>query len=201
MLRKILNTQENADIIKDLIEGILDMKIQRISVNPYVVKNQRYLPEEEKFGVVDVRIKTFEHQEYNVGIQFLDGKHLQTKIALYYLYVHSNQVCYGDKREISKTITINFLDFPYQYKSSEYHKIAILNKFRTIDFKEAEAEAHIIELPKFNILDQKKITKAEQWIGYIQGENQKLLKNIIDENKYIERLDKMVQTYWEHEKI
>ena len=83
VLRKILNTEERTDIIKDLIEGILEIKIKNIFVNPYVKKNEKYLPREENFGVVDVRIKTDELQDYNIGIQFLDGKHIQTKIALY----------------------------------------------------------------------------------------------------------------------
>ncbi len=201
VLRKVLNAQENADIIKDLIEGILEMKILRILVNPYVIQNEKYLPKEENFGVVDVRIKTEKQEEYNVGIQFVDGKHIQTKIALYYLYIHSNQLYYHDDRKISKTITINFLDFPYQYLNENYHKVAILNKFRNIDFKEAEAEAHIIELPRFRVLEPKKMIKAEQWIAYIQGANQVLMDRAMKENKYIQRLHQMIQSYWEQEKI
>ena len=188
ILRKILNTEERADIIKDLIEAILEIKIKEILINPYVKKNEKYLPREENFGVVDVRIKTDELQDYNVGIQFLDGKHIQTKIALYYLYVHSNQIFYND-------------DFPYQYKSSDYHEIAILNKFKSIDFREEEAEAHMIELPKFKVSDLNNLTKAEQWIGYIKGENQKLINEIISKNMYIKKLNELVQEYWNNETI
>ena len=43
LLRRILNKQENADIIKDLIESILDIKIKRITVNHYLKKNEKYL--------------------------------------------------------------------------------------------------------------------------------------------------------------
>ena len=117
------------------------------------------------------------------------------------MYVHSNQICYKDRRKISKTITINFVDFPYQNKSMEYHRIAILNKFRTIDFKEEEAETHIIELPKFKVFDSENITKAEQWVGYINGNNKELIKKIINKNKYIQKLDELVQEYWNEEKI
>lgn len=201
ILRKILNTEEQADIVKDLIEGILEIKIKDILINPYIKKDEGYSPREENLGVVDVRITTDELQDYNVGIQFLDGKHIQTKIALYYLYVHSNQIFYDDERKISKTITINFMDFPYQYKSSDYHEIAILNKFKSIDFKEEAAEAHIIELPKFKVSDLDNLTKAEQWIGYIKGENQKLIDEIINKNMYIKKLDELVQEYWNNETI
>ncbi len=200
VLRKILNTHENLYIIKDLIEAFLNIKIKHIKINEYIEENQYYLPDEENFGIVDVRIKTEENEEFNVGLLFLDGMHIQTKIALYYLYVHTNQVCYKDNRKIAKTITINFLDFPY-YNSSQYHKKAILNKFRTIDFREEEAETHIIELPKFKIMSNEEITKQEQWMSYIVGEDKQLINRIKKQNKYIKQLDDEVSKFWENEKI
>ena len=194
VLRKILNNKENIHIIKDLIQAILKINIKKIELNDYLEEKEKYLPVEENFGVADVRIKTDNDEEFNVGIVFLDGMHIQTKIALYYLYIHTNQICYDDKRPIAKTITINFLDFPY-YQSFGYHKKAILNKFRTIDFREEEAETHIIELPKFKILDSNKMTKQEQWISYIKGDRE-LLKKVKRDNKYIRELDNMVRKYW-----
>lgn len=199
VLRKILNNKENIHIIKDLIQAILKINIKKIELNDYLEEKEKYLPVEENFGVADVRIKTDNDEEFNVGIVFLDGMHIQTKIALYYLYIHTNQICYDDKRPIAKTITINFLDFPY-YQSFGYHKKAILNKFRTIDFREEEAETHIIELPKFKILDSNKMTKQEQWISYIKGDRE-LLKKVKRDNKYIRELDNMVRKYWINEKI
>ncbi len=199
VLRKMLNNEESKEIVRDLIESILHIKIESISINPYAFKNERFLPKEENFGVVDVRIKTSEHESYNVGVQFLDGKHIATKIALYYLYIHSNQTSYDDNRKIVKTITVNILDFPYQSKT--YHEVTILNDFKTLDFKEQEAEAHLIELPKFKVSDPKKLTREEQWISYIQGADLELVEKSKKENKYIEKLDKMVQDYWDRETI
>lgn len=198
VLRQVLNSDENTDIIKDMIEAFLPIKIIKIAVNTYLDK--KYLPEKEKFGVVDVRIKTEKNKEYNIGIQFLDGKYIQTKIALYYLYIHTNQIYYKDTRKIAKTITINILDFPY-YKSFGYHKKIILNKFKEIDFSEEKAEAHIIELERFNILDLKNMTKEEQWITYLKGSNKEGIRVAKKDNKYINKLDEMVCKYWEEEKI
>lgn len=198
VLRQILNSDENTDIIKDIIEAFLNIKIQRIILNTYLDKS--YLPSDNKFGIADVRIKTEKNIEYNIGMQFLNGKYIQTKIALYYLYIHTNQICYNDRRKIAKTITINFMDFPY-YKSFGYHKRLILNKFKEIDFSEAEAETHIIELERFNTLDQKNMTKEEQWITYLKGSNKEGIKKSIKENIYIRKLDELINKYWEEEKI
>ena len=92
------------------------------------------------------------------------------------------------------------MDFPY-YKSFGYHKRLILNKFKEIDFSEAEAETHIIELERFNTLDQKNMTKEEQWITYLKGSNKEGIKKSIKENIYIRKLDELINKYWEEEKI
>ena len=36
VLRKILNSKDNLDILQDLIESFLDIKIQEITLNPYL---------------------------------------------------------------------------------------------------------------------------------------------------------------------
>ena len=119
---------------------------------------------------------------------------------MYYLFVHSNQIYYGDNRKTAKTITINILDFVY-YQTLAYHKKEILNKFKSIDFSEEKAETHIIELPKFKIINQKNISKKEQWIAYFKGEEGDIIEKIKEENIYIRYLDELIKEYWRKERI
>ena len=44
VLRKVLNNKNCIDIIKDFIESILDIKIKKIELNPYLKKKEKYLP-------------------------------------------------------------------------------------------------------------------------------------------------------------
>ena len=92
------------------------------------------------------------------------------------------------------------MDFPY-YKSFGYHKRVILNKFKKIDFKEEEAESHIIEIQKFHVSYINNMTKEEQWITYLKGAEKDVMKKIKEENVYIKKLDKAIYKYWEEEKI
>ena len=84
-----------------------------IELNPYLKHKENYLPKEENFGIADVRIKNDENEELNVGIQFIDGIYVQTKMLMYYSQIHLNQLEYGDNREFARTITINLIDFKY----------------------------------------------------------------------------------------
>ena len=91
---------ENLNILKDFIESILKIKVLEIIERPYL--NQIYLPKEENFGVIDVRVITEDMKEINVGIQFINGYYIENKILLYYAQIHSKQIEYSSHNSITK---------------------------------------------------------------------------------------------------
>lgn len=199
VFRRILNSEDCLDILKNLIEAILDINIKEISLNPYLKRIEKYLPKEENFGIADVRVKTAENEEINIGIQFIDGIYVQTKMLMYYSQIHLNQLEYGDNREFAKTITINLLDFKY-FSSKEYQK-TIKIKTNEGNIKLEELEMYTIELPKFKCYSEDNMTEKEQWLEYLKGTNENKLEKIKNKNKYIERLDELVEKYWIEEKM
>lgn len=197
VLRKIINNEDCLDILKDFIESILDINIKEIDLNPYLEKKSKYLPKEENFGIADVRIRTDENEEINVGIQFIDGIYVQTKMLMYYAQIHLNQLEYNEKREFAKTITINILDFNH-FLSSEYQKIIKINSNETYVNIE-ELEFYVIELPKF--MYSANMNKKEQWIAYLKGDNEDIIKEIKRKNENIKLLDELIEKYWLEEKM
>ena len=199
VLRKVLNTETSLDILKNFIESILNIKIKDIKLNPYLEKKAKYLPQEDNFGIVDVRIKTSENEEMNIGIQFIDGIYVHTKMLIYYAQIHLNQLEYDEKRELARTITINLLDFIY-FPSSKYEQIVKLNKNNRF-VKNEELELVDIELPKFNEKNILECNTKEEWITYLKGNNNKLIEKIKNQNKYIKNLDYLLEKYWKEEKM
>lgn len=200
LLRKVLNSENSLDILQDFIESILKIKIKKIILNPYLSHKSDQLPTEENFGIADVRIETEEKEEMNVGIQFIDGKYIQTKLLLYYAQIHSNQLEYKDERRITKTITINILNQNY-YETFCYHKkIHIIN---TEECKENEEDIllHVIELPKFQPIFLHNLNKEEQWITYLKGDNVEEVERVKRLNYKVNKLDLLIEDYWKNEKI
>ncbi len=199
VLSKILNSNNCLDILKDFIETILKVKIKNITLNN--PKENKYYSSTTYYsmGIVEVRIQT-EDEELNVGIQIIDGNYVQNKMFLYYARVHTNQITYNDNRKIAKTVTINILDFNY-FSSYNYHrKISI--KTNIIDDNILETmEMHVIELPKFKMLNLSNIKKEEAWIGYFQGQNLKLIQLSKEKFSKISKLDGLLEKYWKEEKI
>lgn len=200
VLRKVLNQEENIDILQDFIESILDIQLKKIKLNPYLKQRAYCLPEEENFGIADVRIETEQGQELNIGIQCIDGKYVQTKILIYYAQLHNNQIFYEDSRKIAKTITINILNIPYFESFRCHKKITVLNK-KEPEYKEEELEFHVIELPKFQVISPLNMSKEEQWICYLKGDKEELLEIAKNKNEKIKKLDFLLEEYWKQEKM
>ena len=199
VLRKVLNSEESVDILKNIIESILEIKIKTIELNPYLYKRTKYLPAEENFGIADVRITKDDNEELNVGIQFIDGKYIPTKILMYYEQIHANQLEHDEKREFCRTITINILDFVYFSFKNFCKKIKIQCNENFV--KTEELEFNIIQLPNFKSDKLPKFEEKEQWVAYLKGDNQELINRAKSENKYIKKLDDLLEDYWKQEKM
>ena len=197
VLRKVLNSQKNLDIIQDFIESFLNIKIKKIFLNPYLESKSKYLPIEENFGIADARIETTENEELNVGIQIIDGIYIQNKMLLYYSQIHTNQLEYREYKKIAKTITINILDFDF-FNTNEYHKKIIIRNKDEIGISD-DIELHVIELPKFHPnLAMPTLTKKEAWTSYLKG------NGVDKENKEFEKivkLDNLLDKFWREEKM
>lgn len=193
VLRKILNSKDNLDVLQDFIETFLEIKIKEIKLNPYLESKSNYLPSEENFGIADMRIKLENQEELNIGIQFIDGYYIQNKMLLYYAQIHSNQLEYNDNRKFTKTITINILDFKYLKSEDYFNKITIPSKL------ENKIELYILELPKFKINHYRDITKKEAWMYYLCGESSILLSNIFQNFRKIQKLNNLLEEFWNNE--
>ncbi len=200
VLRKVLNSEDCLEILKNFIESILNINIKEIILNSYLEKRAKYLPNEENFGVADVRIRMNNNEEINVGIQFLDGiYYIQTKMLMYYAQIHLNQLEYEDKREFARTVTINFIDFEY-FSSYEYDKI-IRVQANEGNIKLEELEMHVIEIPKYTCDNIENMSSKDEWILYLKGCDKNTSEKIIKNNKYIKKLDELLEKYWHEEKM
>lgn len=198
VLRKVLNSKENLDIIKDFIESFLNIEIQKIELNPYLKSKEKYLPSEEKFGIANVRIETKEKEEFNIGIQFIDGYFVENKLLLYYLQIHSNQLEYDAKRKFAKTITINLLDFNF-FKADDYHQKLFIKTNPDSNGNREKLEMHVIELPKFNNKNLINMNRENAWMMYLCGNNGKLISEITKKYEKINKLNDLLNKYWQEE--
>ena len=199
-LRKILNNEENLDIIQNLIESILNLKVKKIILRPYLKEKSIYLPKEDKYAIIIVRIIDEEDKQYNVGIQIMDGLYLQEKILTFGMSIFLNQTQYDDYNDKVDTLTINLLGFN-GFRTKAFHKVITFlegDDYDNLNLRD-EIKLHTIELPKFNKNTIE--TKEDEWITYFKGEDTELIDKIKEKNQYIKKLDDLLLDYWKNEVV
>jgi len=139
------------------------------------------------------------NEELNIGIQFIDGYYIKTKMLIYYSQIHNNQLEYNDKRNAVKTITINLLDFNYFDSSDYYTEILLETKQGNKDSKD-HIQLHVFELPKFKINNQE-FDRHEAWMTYLCGERNKQFNMVINKFEKIKKLDELLNDYWTNERM
>lgn len=193
VLRKVLNSKENLDILQDFIESFLKVKIKEIKLNPYLKNKSNYLPSAENFGIADVRVVLKNEKEWNIGIQFIDGYYAQNKMLLYYAQVHANQLYYEDNRNTADTITINLLDFTYLNAKHYFNKIVVPSK------SEHKIQLYVLELPKFIYYEKKELDKPDAWMLYLCGKQEGQITKVLEKFDKIKKLDYLLDEYWKNE--
>ena len=193
MLKQIFQKEENIPLLKDFIESILDIRINEIYINPYLKKVAKYLPAQENFGIVDVRVMT-SNEYLNIGVQTIDGYYIQNKLLLYYAQIHANQLEHDEINEIANTITINIVDFDFIKENGKYHN------FIKLMARDGDFLMHTIELNKFRNTISKIKNKKEAWIAYLANDNI-LTQTAIKKYNVIHEFDKAIEDYLINEKM
>ncbi len=140
--------------------------------------------QEDKKGILDVRIKTGDGKHINVEIQILPTSFMPQRTLFYWSKMFVSQIKAGDSyRQIKKCITINIVDFnctPLKQLHSCFHLIEDTSGYQLTDV----LEVHFLELPK--LLDPD-ITHSDddpvaQWMLFISGKSKEVMKMLANKN-------------------
>ena len=184
VFKRIFSKDECNSELKDLLEGILGINIQKVEVrNPEIPKNIL----DEKLARLDIKAKINDEITLDIEMQTSDEHNLGNRSLAYLSKLISPQLKVGEiYQELRKTIVIWILNFNY-FKTNTYHNIAHMRfdkveKEKYIDkgYKEENglvtenAEIHFIELPKFIEKEPGVESKLSQWLWLLVGKGEKI---------------------------
>ena len=204
VFKRVFSKKGNESILKALLEAILDIKINKVTVqNPELPKNLY----DSKAGVLDVKVEIDQDTICDVEMQVKDKKNIDKRSTHYLAKILSDELKVSqDYKLIKKAIVINLLNFEF-YKRNSYHSVAHMNFEETkpeeyvnmgypVEDKMAttDLEMHFIELPKFIKKNPEATTDLEQWLWLIAGKEEKIemAKNENEEiKKAVDIIDQM----------
>jgi predicted transposase/invertase (TIGR01784 family) len=191
----IFGDKKHTDITIAFLSAVL--KVAREELAEIEIINSELLREfkEDKKGILDVRVKTRDHQQINIEIQILPTDFMPARSLFYWSKMFTSQIRAGDTYDqLKKCVAINIVDFkctPLNQLHSCYHIMEDTSGHRLTEL----LEVHFMELPK---LVEKDIERNEddpvvQWMTFIDSQSQEVMEMLAQKNQDIGRAFDLLQ--------
>ncbi len=202
VFKRVFSKEGNEDILKALLEAILEISIQKVVIKNPELPRSLY---DRKAGVLDIKVEIDKNTLCNIEMQVSEQKTIDKRSTFYMARLVEDELKRGeDYEKVKNTIVINLLNFEF-YERNSYHNIAHM-KFEETKEEEKidlgyqreeelatdDLEMHFIEIPKFVKKNPEAKTKLEQWLWLLAGREDKL-EMAKKENKSIEKAMKIIE--------
>ena len=118
IFKRLFSKKGNEDILKDLLEGILEIPIEEVELERVDIK--------DKLGVLDIKAIINENITVDIEMQIANEKNMIERTLYYWAGLYYTGLKRGrDYKLNNKVITINILMYNI-FKKENYHTIATI---------------------------------------------------------------------------
>lgn len=183
IFKRVFSKKGNEDLLIDLLESILEIKIEKIEVIEEAEIDRINI--NDKIGIIDLKATINNNSIVDIEIQLRDQHNMIMRSMFYAAVLYHTGLKSGEKyEENKKVIGINILKYNI-FKWKKYHsKITMKEKELNIEVTDA-IEIHFIELPKFLKSKNEGNKKLRQWMEFICNERKGEIEMAVKENKKI----------------
>ena len=169
---------------KGFLSAVLGIKDTEIKKTVLLNTNLSKTHEDEKQGILDVRLTMNDNTEIDIEIQLAYMRAWADRSTFYISKMLVEQVGINKKySNIKKCIAINILDFDYISQTQRFHTVYHLREdIEHIKYTDI-MEIHIVELPKLPQTDDG--TDLYDWIKFIKTESREGFEMLAQQNKYL----------------
>ena len=187
VFNRLFSKKGNESFLKDFLESILDIKIEKIEIIPEARLERT--SKNNKYGVLDLKATLNDGIVVDIEMQVNDNKNIEKRTVFYAGKLMSEQLALGENySEMKDIIMINILDYEF-IDLPEYHTEAITVAKKHRDYEMVQSiRYHFIELPKFRRAHPDLNNKLEQWLTFIDGINEELIQMAVKKNKEIQEI-------------
>lgn len=151
VFQKLFGIKENDKLLISFLNSILakhnNGKITSVALEERALTAD--LINSEKLSILDIRVTTDTNAHINIEIQLVNQYNMIRRTIFYLSKMILKQLVKGDNySELTKTITINILDFNY-LNCEDFHSCYHYYEDTTNELLTDLAEIHFIELPNF----------------------------------------------------
>ena len=184
----------NEIFLTDFLESLLKIKINKIEIREEV--NLEKLSKFEKGGRIDLQATLNDGIIANIEMQRTYQKGFEIRTVFYASKEIARETNAGTQYEdMNKTIMINILGenmFPLEYEEYIQKTAIVLEKHREYIVTDT-VEWYFIELPKFRKHHPDMNEKINQWLAFIDDEDEELIDMAVKKNKVLKKAQSEVE--------
>ena len=169
------------------LSAILKLNPSEIRNTQILNTNLRKLHDEEKQGILDVRILMNDDTEIDIEIQ-LSILNVWADRALFYLAkMYTEQINSGEDYTVfKKCVNISILDFELFKDSTEFYSCFHIREDTRHTIYTDKMEFHVLELPKLPKELREDSSDIELWGKFISAERKEEFDVLAEKNTYID---------------
>lgn len=186
IFKTFFSRKGNEIFLKDFLNALLEIEIERISIREEVNLEQLHI--DEKGGKLDLQAELNNGIIVDIELQIRNEKNIKERTTGYGAKTMSSNIKRGERYEdIKQVIMVNILDYElFEYEEYVSNTVTVLEKHR-----ECEVISLIkycfIELPKFRKQHPDMNNKLNQWLAFLDDTDRGLIKMAEEKNKVLQK--------------
>ena len=189
---KEIMTDENARI--GFLSAVLKLEPKEIQKTNLLNTNLRKLHQDEKQGILDVRILMNNNTEIDIEIQLAELKVWADRSLFYLSKMYTEQIQEGQAYHVfKKCVSISILNFTFFPKEPEFYScFRIIEEKRHIVYTD-KMEFHVLELPKLPKELKEDSSKLLLWAKFINAEKKEEFEMLAEKDSYLNQAYQKLQ--------
>ncbi|MDR0804415.1 MAG: Rpn family recombination-promoting nuclease/putative transposase [Oscillospiraceae bacterium] len=186
VFKRIFGDVRNTDILADFLQSVLTIPVEDYLEVSVVDPNFTKDYEDDKLGILDVKVRTKSGRTIDVEIQQWAFKNIEERILFYTSKMLLEQIDEGDNYvKIQQVISILITNYPlYGTDTAYHHRFKLHDDENGISFTD-KLEVHTLELTKLPSADD--CTRLYEWLKFLKVETREELDMIATENPTINK--------------
>ena len=172
-----------------------------LKINPKDIKETKILNtylrkehEEDKQGILDVRILMNNDTEIDTEIQLSELRVWADRSLFYISKMYTEQIHEGQKYDVfKKCVSISILDFKLFKDTTEYYSCFHIREDKRNTILTDKMEFHVLELPKLPEELKENSDDLLLWAKFISSERKEEFEMLAEKNQYIDSAYKQLQ--------
>ena len=185
---------------KGLIAAFLNLDPKDIQETELLNTALRKKTENEKLGILDVKVKMQDNTQIDLEMQVLPFHCWEERTLFYTCKMYTDQIVSGDNYDVLvKCIQISILDFEFLKDTDAWYSCFHLREDQRGSLYSDKLELHVLELPKLGAQEEPE-NELLQWAKFLNGKREEDFREMAEKNEYINEAYQILKTISEDER-